>query len=255
MDLKQQQSNPNNYDSNYDSLDGSADHVQPNESEVVRAIERDMSLQDYEADKDFILQEIKNNLKERKYNDAQELVYKDRAAAKTDENFAVLARLTAQGLETHSKLDKIDTVMDATPEDDYQTRISLCKRALKVEPTNEKYKQELERCQKALGIQPTQNKTASTQSSADSNQLFTPTAKVWAIVSGIWTFLCAMVIFSDDGTLPGCLALALLVVNTWLYSNHKSSPIHQLGTTGKVLINIAVWIIGICIIAFVCLSK
>ncbi|GEM_PF-6040845 len=251
MDQKQQQSNQDNYNSNYDILDGSADRNQPKESEVVRAIERDISLQEYENDKEYILQAIKDYLKERKYDDAQELVYKYRAAAKTDENFAVLARLTAQGLEAHSKFEKIDTVLDATPDDDYQTRISLCKRALKVEPGNEKYKQELERCQRALGIQPTQNKATSTQSSADSNQLFTPSAKAWAIASALWTGLSTCFFFSEYGFLSGCLGIALIVANTWLYSNHPSSPIRQLGTVGKVLVNIGVWCLAFIIIALV----
>ena len=249
MDQKQQQSNQDNYNSNYDILDGSADRNQPKESEVVRAIERDISLQEYENDKEYILQAIKDYLKERKYDDAQELVYKYRAAAKTDENFAVLARLTAQGLEAHSKFEKIDTVLDATPDDDYQTRISLCKRALKVEPGNEKYKQELERCQKALGIFESAQEHISKQPT--SNGLFDPGPRAWAIISALWTGLLTCFFFSEYGFLSGCLGIALIVANTWLYSNHPSSPIRQLGTVGKVLVNIGVWCIAFCIIAVV----
>ena len=247
MDQKQQQSNQDNYNSNYDVLDDSAKQEQPKESEVVRAIERDMSLQEYENEKDYILQAIKDYLKERKYRDAQELVYKYRAAAKTDENFAVLARLTAQGLESHSKFEKIDTVLDATPEDDYQTRMSLCKRALKVEPDNEKYKQELERCQKALGIQASSKETSDTKKT---KRLFSIPAFIWAFISAIWTLTVSLILTPNDATLSFLLTLALIALNTWLYSNHKSSPIHQLGTKGKVLVNIGVWIVGMAIVIF-----
>lgn len=247
MDRQQQQNNQDHSD--YNSYGASyANHAQPNESQMQRAIERDMTLEEYELDRDYILQAVKDALKERRYDEAQELVYKYRAAAKTDEQFAVLARMTAQGLEKNSKVDKIDVILDATPEDDYQTRIALCNRALKVDAGNEKYKAELERCQRAIGINPNSGTNVSAGQAA-STSLYTPGAIALMLLTNFFNFFLMVGCFVDDSPLGGILTIVLMLAHAWLYSNHKSSPIHSMHTAAKFGINILVWFVGIICIA------
>ena len=124
--------------------------AEPNRVEL--EIEREMSLQEYQNDREAILLAIKDALKNRRYNEAQEFVYKYRAAAKNDEDFRVLAKMTASGLEKSQSISKFVTALDATPDDDYSIRLELCKRILNVQPENETYQKELERCQNALHI-------------------------------------------------------------------------------------------------------
>ena len=119
-----------------------------------KALERDMILEEYRNDKDAILMAIKQAIKARNYKEAQEFIYKYRAAAKIDENFATLSRMTAQGLERDKKIEKIVTVLDATPDDDYDTRIVLYERILKVIPDDEFYRAKLDEARAAKGLQP-----------------------------------------------------------------------------------------------------
>ncbi len=114
-------------------------------------LEREMSLSEFEEDRDVILMMIKEALKNRSYNEAQEIVHKYRAAVKKDEEFATLARLTAQGIEGAKKVASIQTVLDATPEDDYETRIALYERIMKIQPGNEEAQEKLNECKRARG--------------------------------------------------------------------------------------------------------
>lgn len=123
-----------------------------NQNRATLEMEREIILQEYQTDRDAILLAIKNALKNRRYQEAQEFVYKYRAAAKNDEDFRVLARMTASGLEKAQSISKFVTALDATPDDDYSVRLELCKRILNVQPENETYQKELERCQNALHI-------------------------------------------------------------------------------------------------------
>lgn len=127
------------------------------EMALEREFARDAVLEEYETDRDAILLFIKDAIRERRYQDAQEFVFKYRAAAKTDENFKILARLTAQGLDTEQRIAKVETVLDATPDSDYDTRMALYEQILRIDPGHEKYKAALEQCrqQKAgITIQP-----------------------------------------------------------------------------------------------------
>ena len=249
MDRQQQQNNQeySGYNS-YGAYDANgAGQAQPHESKMQRTLERDMLLEEYEIDKDYILQAIKDALKERHYDEAQELVYKYRIAAKTDEKFAVLARLTAQGLETQSKVEKIDVIMDATPESDYQTRIALCNRALKIDAGNEKYKEELERCQRAIGINPNSAGNVSV-SQPVSDKLYHPGALALMILTNIFNFLLMIGCFVSDAPGGGILTLILMLAHAWLYSNHKTSPVHSQHTAIKFAINFLIWF---CAIIFI----
>lgn len=126
---------------------------QPDEQlDPEKAMELEMLMEEYETDRDAILLTIQNALKDQDYDEAQAFVYKYRAAAKHDENFKLLARMTAQGLEGAKKIKNIETVLEATAEDDYEIRIALYERILKIQPDNAKYKKALEECRSLAGL-------------------------------------------------------------------------------------------------------
>ena len=128
-----------------------------------KALELEMLMSEYQTDRDAILLTIQNALKTQDYEEAQAFVYKYRVAAKHDENFELLARMTAQGLESAKKIEKVVTVLEATAEEDYETRMALCERILKIQPDNVKYKAELERCRSAAGLDSPKKKTGDVQ--------------------------------------------------------------------------------------------
>ncbi len=95
---------------------------------VRKSLERDLILEEYREDREAILSALKTAIRERDYKGAQEFVYKYRAAAREDESFAVLAQMTADGLKADKALEKLRVSLDATPEDDYRVRLSICER-------------------------------------------------------------------------------------------------------------------------------
>ena len=129
---------------------GSAPSAAPHQDAVLE-LEREMSLSEFEEDRDVILMMMKEALRTRNYDEAQELVHKYRAAIKKDDEFATLARMTAQGIEGAKKVAGIQTVLDATPEDDYDTRIALYERILKIQPGNEEIQTKLNDCKRLRG--------------------------------------------------------------------------------------------------------
>lgn len=129
---------------------GAAQSSGPEDGAVLE-LEREMSLSEFEDDRDVILMMIKEALRTRNYTEAQEIVHKYRAAIKKDDEFATLARLTSQGIEGAKKVASIQTVLDATPEDDYETRIALYERILKIQPGNEEIQTKLNECKRLRG--------------------------------------------------------------------------------------------------------
>ena len=121
------------------------------QQDAVRVLEREMSISEFEEDRDAILMMMKDALRSRNYDDAQEIVHKYRAAIKKDDEFATLARMTAQGIEGNKKIAGIQTVLDATPDDDYDTRIALYERILKIHPGHEEAQNKLLECKRLRG--------------------------------------------------------------------------------------------------------
>ena len=107
---------------------GAEPDIGQSKAKVTKSLERDLTLAEYRDDRDVILTAIKDALRERRYSDAQEFVFKYRAAAAADETFGQLAKMTAKGLEEDKALEKLKVSLDATPEDDYAVRLSLCER-------------------------------------------------------------------------------------------------------------------------------
>lgn len=130
----QKQEKSGRYHGNYQGYSSSEEEKDTHKDKVM---ERDMSLLEYDLDKDYILESIKQNLKNRDYDSAQELVHKFRAAAKGDEQFEILARRTADGINRQKDLQRVKTSLDMTPEDDYEVRLSLSERMYKLIPSEE----------------------------------------------------------------------------------------------------------------------
>lgn len=139
------------YSPNDDAYHDAASMIQ---KDAERALEREISRQEYETDRDAILLAIKDALKEHRYQEAQEFIYKYRVAAKTDESFTMLANMTKQGLENAKKIEKIELALDATPDDDYDVRMALCQKILKIQPNREPTITEMNRCRAAKGLDP-----------------------------------------------------------------------------------------------------
>lgn len=147
MNSQNENRNPNkNYAKyqSYNSYNGTGQNANE-QSENQLKIERELILMEYETDRDAILKAVKESIKKRDYDDAQAFVYKYRLAAKTDEEFAILAKLLAQKLEAHQKIEKIETLIDATEEGDTKTLISLNKRILRIDPDYPKAKAALQK--------------------------------------------------------------------------------------------------------------
>ena len=225
-------------------------------STAVRALEKEFSLDEYNLDRDAILLAIQDALKERNYDEAQALVFKYRAAAKTDEKFAVLAKLVKQGMENAQKIGKIETVLDATPDTDYDVRMALCQKILKIEPNNEKYLEEMNRCRVAKGLDPVD---------ANGKTPLVPTnvqkgIKKGAAVGcfGVLAFLNAVEILVFGLALGlGSAALVVLVelaIHGITLVPAKASEGNAGSVTLRILGNIALWIIAL-VVCFVLVFK
>lgn len=108
--------------------------------EAELALERDIVMTEYKTDRDVILKAIKESIKRRDYDDAQAFIHKYRFAAKTDDDFSILAKLLAQKLETQQKIEKIQTVIDATDDNDTTALIALNERILRIDPDHQEAK-------------------------------------------------------------------------------------------------------------------
>ena len=108
--------------------------------EAELALERDIVMTEYKTARDVILKAIKESIQRRAYDDAQAFIQKDRFAATTDDDFSILAKLLAQKLETQQKIEKIQTVIDATDDNDTTALIALNERILRIDPDHQEAK-------------------------------------------------------------------------------------------------------------------
>ncbi len=240
-DKKQQSSkdiSPNGYQSYTNDYDNPPPSTQ--DSALEKVIERDMSIEEYKEDRDVILMTIKNAIKEKRFDEAQAFVHKYRAAAKIDENFAVLAKMTAQGMENNKKIEKLVTILDATPDDDYPARIAVCKRILDVQPDNVQYRQELKRCEDAInGTHAEEKTTAPVRQGSPSY-----------VTAGILTTLNVLIIiayFSDQALLNSfnlapIIAFLLTSIGSCFLLTNRLSPMFQWNRAARILVNVGLWI-------------
>lgn len=144
MDIQNKHETLNEEQGGYESYrsDGAtrtnANDTKRHEAEL--ALERDIVMTEYKTDRDVILKAIKESIKKRDYDDAQAFIHKYRFAAKTDDDFSILAKLLAQKLETQQKIEKIQTVIDATDDNDTTALIALNERILRIDPDHQEAK-------------------------------------------------------------------------------------------------------------------
>ena len=148
MDFQNKRETLNEEQGGYESYrsDGAtrtkANDTKRHEAEL--ALERDIVMTEYKTDRDVILKAIKESIKRRDYDDAQAFIHKYRFAAKTDDDFSILAKLLAQKLETQQKIEKIQTVIDATDDNDTTALIALNERILRIDPDHQRNRQQQE---------------------------------------------------------------------------------------------------------------
>lgn len=218
MNDHRKKSNLNSY-ADYQGYDQNmSSNSAQSKTEITRAtreLEREILIQEYKNDRDVIIQTIKDALKNRRYTEAQEFVYKYRAAAKSDEEFSVLAKMTAQGLEKFQEISNLVTALDATPEDDYPVRLELCQRILQKQPDNIEYQKELERYRIALGIKPKPESTALVVNGKTvPSQAQSTTGKIAKVIFALAFMFNAI-----------CLVAALTVEETLFFENHAFFPL------------------------------
>lgn len=144
MDIQNKHETLNEEQGGYESYrsDGAtrtnANDTKRHEAEL--ALERDIVMTEYKTDRDVILKAIKESIKKRDYDDAQAFIHKYRFAAKIDDDFSILAKLLAQKLETQQKIEKIQTVIDATDDNDTTALIALNERILRIDPDHQEAK-------------------------------------------------------------------------------------------------------------------
>ena len=71
-------------------------------------IEKDLAIEDYRSDRDYILISFKNALSNRNYEEAQSFVDRYGDAASFDDEFRTLAKLTSEKIEEKRKYDELN---------------------------------------------------------------------------------------------------------------------------------------------------
>ena len=239
MDLEKRAARPQGTFGGYASYDegGQAAQTRAFDADEQRVLERNLLMQEYESDRDVILKEIKTALRERRYRDAQEFVYRYRIAAKTDETFAALARMTAEGLENARNIETLETMLDATPEDEYRRRLQLCREILEISPDHPKYVAELRRCEEKLGI----GVPAPPLPPPKSESTYTTGCAVlfgFILFCNIFAGLGYVALYGAGGLGVGAITVLLY----WLLSSKPSAPFRNLHGFVRGFICFWVWV-------------
>lgn len=210
-------------------------------SVVARAVERDLILEEYREDRETIHEMIKGALKKHDYKEAQVFIHKYRAAIKIDENFSILAKLTAQGLEKEKKIEKVKTILDVTDENDYTRRQVLYEKLLKIDPSNEEYIEGLQKCKEAQGL-------AQVDKKKDVEQKF-ETCPIATSVLCVIDLICFAACAEGEMVIGAWIFLPLIMLFHIWSLNFKSSIFKKQSATVKILLNILCGFIIICIYA------
>lgn len=221
---------------------------EPHNSGVVRSLEREMCLQEFKDDRDVIIQTLKTAIKNGEFDEAQEIVFQYRAAIKTDEQFAVLAQMVSENLESYKEIQKIETRLDATPDDEFQKRLDLCNQILKIKPQNAKYLEEKKRCEEALGIRPKQTLVEQKDNPPKKEKFF-----ACPICFGIMAFLDIIMIIgssAEDNPVRWAIGFAVaLLLHFIMLSNQKFNPLKKASDGWKIGLSILLFfIIGMALV-------
>lgn len=259
MDIQNKHETLNEEQGGYESYrsDGAtrtnANDTKRHEAEL--ALERDIVMTEYKTDRDVILKAIKESIKRRDYDDAQAFIHKYRFAAKIDDDFSILAKLLAQKLETQQKIEKIQTVIDATDDNDTTALIALNERILRIDPDHQEAKAALRALRGDDEIDSNKKSRRKKRNRYDDDDLPAPNCispHVATIMLTLATVffefwgLCMLVASVTVGTFPTITALGTVGIYGYLFIPYSKNT-HSL-TLGKfftrILIAIFVFIVS-----------
>lgn len=259
MDIQNKHETLNEEQGGYESYrsDGAtrtnANDTKRHEAEL--ALERDIVMTEYKTDRDVILKAIKESIKKRDYDDAQAFIHKYRFAAKIDDDFSILAKLLAQKLETQQKIEKIQTVIDATDDNDTTALIALNERILRIDPDHQEAKAALRALRGDDEIDSNKKSRRKKRNRYDDDDLPAPNCispHVATIMLTLATVffefwgLCMLVASVTVGSFPTITALGTVGIYGYLFIPYSKNT-HSL-TLGKfftrILIAIFVFIVS-----------
>lgn len=227
-------------DQNYQSYSSYSGAQGQNDS--VLKLERDMAIQEFKDDRDFIIETLKQNIKNHEYEEAQQLIQQYRAALKIDETFAMLATMVKDGIEKNKKIEKFETQLELTPEDDYLQRMKICQDILVIVPDCEKYQAEIARCQRELDrISQNNRNIRSNKTSQSEDILACPKTAITLII------LDALIILGTigDGNLSAIVYYLIAIgLHFVICSNIKANPLKKLPDGLKIALSIILFFIG-----------
>ncbi len=210
-------------------------------SVVARSVERDLTLEEYREDREVIHEAIKDALKKHDYMEAQRFVHKYRAAIKIDENFAILAKLTAQGLEKDKQIEKVKTILDVTDEKDYTRRQVLYEKLLKIDPTNEEYIEGLQKCKEAQGLVQVKEKK-----DVEPKFRACPVSTTILCLFDIFV-LTVFAIESGMSMVAGWIVFPFLMLFHIWSMNFKNSIFKNQSAAARIFFNVLIGFISLCI--------
>ena len=111
-----------------------------------KSLERDLKLQEFQDQRDLILKTLAQCIKQKNFNEAQEIYHQYQIARKYDESFASLGLLLTEGVEKQNKISKYELLLEATPDNEYKKRLDYYNEILKIEPNNIKYLELKKQC-------------------------------------------------------------------------------------------------------------
>ena len=211
--------------------------------ESILKLERDMAIQEFKDDRDYIIETLKQNIKNHEFEEAQQLIQEYRAAIKIDETFSMLATMVKDGIEKDKKIEKFKTVLELTPEDEYVKRIGICQDILTIVPDDERYQAEIARCQAELDRINHNNRNIAQKNNASKNDDILACPKT-AIVLMVLDGLCAIGSIGN-GVASGVVFYLLAIgMHYIMCSNLKFNPLKALPDGAKIALSILLFFIG-----------
>ena len=114
-------------------------------------VENSLLKDEYERDRETILQDIKDALNRKDIDYATSVVDKYYPVAE-DESFKILSKEVRKRRSEKSSLEALITKYEITDKNKYQERYDLCNEILELDPANSKFKSERIQCEYALGL-------------------------------------------------------------------------------------------------------
>lgn len=190
------------------------------ESPEQLALERDLILEEYKTDRMAILMAIKESIKNRDYDEAQAFVFKYRAAAKKDDDFAILAKMLSAKMEMQRKIDQIQTILDATPDEDFNARRALYQRILAVDADNAEAKAALSALNEIDKTQVKRNdENRAVQETNEEHFINFAVARVILIIlfsfASLWNFAMVCAGFGEEGPLAITLGTIFSILSIY----------------------------------------